>query len=454
MTSIGNARQYAENGIPSESSAKKRMFGLTANVNYTYDSRYYIDLSCRVDGSSTFGTKKKYAPFWSAGIGWNLHNEQFLAGNQVLNILRLKTSYGSTGSQEGSGSGAATLYKYQNNNKYLNWVEAVLTEWGNPRLTWQTTKEFNVGTEFGLWQGRIKGEFNFYAKTTSNLMSYMNIPLSMGFSSYMANVGEVKNRGWEASLSAYIIRDQKKEFNWIINGQLVYNKNWISKLSEAIRSQNEIMLTNDDYDVANLFYEGRPQNSIYAVRSLGIDPSTGKEIYLDKDGNITDVWKAGDKVFLGSSEPLYRGIFGTMLMWKGFTLNVSFGCYWGGKTYNQTLLDRVEVPINNLRSSNADRRVLTNRWLKPGDNTFFKGFTNETTRATSRFVMDDNVLELQSVSLQYRWDNDWIRNKTGVQSITLGMNISDLFHWGSIKMERGTGYPYARNIQGNIKFLF
>ncbi|MBM6669671.1 SusC/RagA family TonB-linked outer membrane protein [Phocaeicola coprophilus] len=454
MTSIGNARQYAENGIPSESSAKKRMFGLTANVNYTYDSRYYIDLSCRVDGSSTFGTKKKYAPFWSAGIGWNLHNEQFLAGNQVLNILRLKTSYGSTGSQEGSGSGAATLYKYQNNNKYLNWVGAVLTEWGNPRLTWQTTKEFNVGTEFGLWQGRIKGEFNFYAKTTSNLMSYMNIPLSMGFSSYMANVGEVKNRGWEASLSAYIIRDQKKEFNWIINGQLVYNKNWISKLSEAIRSQNEIMLTNDDYDVANLFYEGRPQNSIYAVRSLGIDPSTGKEIYLDKDGNITDVWKAGDKVFLGSSEPLYRGIFGTMLMWKGFTLNVSFGCYWGGKTYNQTLLDRVEVPINNLRSSNADRRVLTNRWLKPGDNTFFKGFTNETTRATSRFVMDDNVLELQSVSLQYRWDNDWIRNKTGVQSITLGMNISDLFHWGSIKMERGTGYPYARNIQGNIKFLF
>ena len=266
-------------------------------------------------------------------------------------------------------------------------------------------------------------------------------------------MGEVKNVGYEASLTAYLIRDEKRDLNWMISAQLVYDKNKITRLSEAIKAQNELYLK-ENVEVSKLFYEGRPQNSIYAVRSLGIDPSTGKEIYLDKDGNITDVWKAGDKVFLGSSEPLYRGIFGTMLMWKGFTLNVSFGCYWGGKTYNQTLLDRVEVPINNLRSSNADRRVLTNRWLKPGDNTFFKGFTNETTRATSRFVMDDNVLELQSVSLQYRWDNDWIRNKTGVQSITLGMNISDLFHWGSIKMERGPGYPYALNILVNIKLLF
>ena len=143
-----------------------------------------------------------------------------------------------------------------------------------------------------------------------------------------------------------------------------------------------------------------------------------------------------------------------MFMWKGFTLNVSFRAYWGGKSYNSTLLSRVEVPINNLRSSNADRRVLTNRWLKPGDNTFFKGFSNDATDATSRFVMSDNVLELQSVSLQYRWDSDWVRRNTGVQSITFAVNMSDLFHWSTIKMERGTGYPYARNIQGSVKFLF
>ena len=143
-----------------------------------------------------------------------------------------------------------------------------------------------------------------------------------------------------------------------------------------------------------------------------------------------------------------------MLMWKGFTFNMSFNYYWGGKTYNQTLVDRVEVTTNTLMTSNVDRRVLTDRWMQPGDVTFFKGFNNDATQATSRFVMDDNVLELSSVSLQYRWDSDWIRKYARVQSITFGVNMSDLFHWGSIKMERGTSYPYARNIQGSIKFLF
>lgn len=454
MNSIGNARQYAKNGIPYGATTRTRMLGFTSNLNYTYDGKYYLDLSYRIDGSSTFGTDKKYAPFWSSGIGWNIHNEHFLAGNPTINILRIKASYGQTGSQQGSGSGAATLYKYKTDNKYMNWTGAVLQEWGNPRLTWQTTDEFNIGLEFGLWQGRLKGEFNYYTKTTSNLLSNMNIPLSMGFPSYIANVGEVKNRGWEATLNAYIIRDREKEFNWLINGQLVYNKNWISKLSEAIKAQNEVLLQNTNYDVPNLFYEGKPQNSIYAVRSLGIDPSTGKEIYLDRNGNITDTWKAGDKVYLGSADPIYRGNFGTMVIWKGFTLNVSFGYYWGGKTYNETLLNRVEVTTNKITTSNVDKRVYTDRWMKPGDVTFFKGFSNDATKATSRFVMDNNVLELQSVSLQYKWDNNWIKHHAGVQSITFGVNMSDLFHWGSINMERGTDYPYARNIQGSVKFLF
>ena len=454
MSFLGNARQYAQDGIPSGSKSRSRRLGLTGNVNYTYDGRYYLDMSYRVDGSSTFGTDKKYAPFWSAGIGWNLHNEKFLAGNPVLNILRLKASYGETGSQQGSGSGAATLYAYQTGNKYMNWNGATLQEWGNPRLTWQTTKEFNIGTEFGLWNGRIRGEFDFYTKTTSNLLSSMYTPLSMGFPSYIANVGEVKNRGFEASLTAYLIRDPQREFNWIINGQLAYDKNWISKLSDAVKEQNEAMLQDPDYEVANLFYEGRPQNGIYAVRSLGIDPSNGREIFLDKDGNITDAWKAGDKVYLGSGTPLYRGNFGTMVMWKGFTLNVSFNYYWGGKSYNSTLVDRVEMTINDVRASNVDRRAMTDRWMKPGDVTFFKGFSYDTTQASSRFVMDDNVLELSSVSLQYRWDSEWIRKYAGVQSITFAVNMSDLFHWGSIKQERGIDDPYARNIQGSVKFLF
>ena len=335
----------------------------------------------------------------------------------------------------------------------MNWTGSTLQEWGNPDLTWQTTDEFNVGTEIGLWKGRIKAEFDFYTKKTSNLLSNMDLPRSMGLSYYVANVGEVKNRGWEASLNAYLVRDTERELNVMLSGQLVYDKNWISKLSDAIKEQNEAYLK-QDVEVSNLFYEGKPQNSIYAVRSLGIDPSTGKEIYLTRDGKITDVWHPSDKVYLGSADPLYRGNLNAMVMWKGLTFNLGFYYYWGGKTYNQTLVDRVEVTTSTLTTSNVDRRVYEDRWMQPGDVAFFKGFSNEETRATSRFVMPDNVLELSSMSLQYRWDSDWIKKYTGAQSITFSLNINDLFHWGSIKQERGIDYPFARNIQGGIRFLF
>ena len=209
-----------------------------------------------------------------------------------------------------------------------------------------------------------------------------------------------------------------------------------------------------DVDVANLFYEGRPQNAIYAVQSLGIDPSSGNEIFVDRNGNITDTWKAGDKVFCGQSDPKYRGNFSNIVRYKNWTLNCTFSYYGGGYRYNSTLLDKVEVSIYDLMEQNVDRRAMTERWMKPGDVTFFKGYSTTDTRATSRFVREDNVLELSSASLQYRWDNQWVRNFLKVQSVTFGVNTSDLFHWGSIKQERGTSYPYARNIQGSIKLLF
>lgn len=458
MNSIGNAGAYEKDGMPSGGKDKSRRLGFTGNINYTYDNRYYVDASARVDGSSTFGSDKKYAPFWSVGLGWNLHSEQFLKGNEILTTLRLKASYGQTGSQQGSGSGASTLYKYQTGNKYMNWIGATLKEWGNPKLTWQTTNELNIGTEFGLWTGRIKGEFNFYSKKTNNLLSSMDLPHSMGFPSYMANVGAVKNRGWEAALTTYIIRDVEREFNWLVSGQLTYNKNWISKLSKAVKEQTEAALKTDDPekipDIANLFYEGRPQNAIYAVRSMGIDPSTGREIFLDRDGNITDRWLAGNKVYLGSAEPLYRGNLNTMLMYKGLTFNLSFAYHWGGKTYNQTLVDRVEVTKETIRNSNVDRRVYTDRWTKPGDVVSFRRVSGEETRATSRFVMKDNVMELQSASLQYRWDSDWLNRQLHLTSVTFGVNMSDLFYWSSTRRERGINTPFSRNIQGSIKILF
>ena len=136
----------------------------------------------------------------------------------------------------------------------------------------------------------------------------------MGFSSYSANVGKVRNSGFEASLSAYIIRDMERDFSWMVSGQLIYNKNEVIKLSDAIKAQNDEYVSTGDLSntsPANLLYEGRPQYGIYVVRSLGIDPATGKEIYLDKNGNPTTVWNTADRVYaLFESDPLFgRNLF-------------------------------------------------------------------------------------------------------------------------------------------------
>ena len=453
VTSIINARQYAMNGKPTGNKTLSRQVGLTANTNYTYDNRYYVDLSYRIDGSSEYGSNSKFSPFWSAGIGWNLHHEHFLKDVAWLNNLKLRASYGETGSQLSSNAGAFTSYQYITNNKYMNWTGAYLTGLGNYDLTWQMTREANVGLEVDIFDGRVRGTFDFYNKTTNNLLSYMDMPLSTGFANYMANVGEIKNRGFELSASAYIIRNSEKHLNWIVSGQLVYNKNWISKLSEAVREQNEQYMEQGS-DVSTLFFEGKPQSSIYAVQSMGIDPSTGQEIFIDKEGNLTKTWNAADKVFLGSSDPLYRGNIGTTIVWKHLTVNASFSYHWGGYAYNQTLADKVEVTLNTISEQNVDARVLSSRWFKPGDVTFFKGLSNDDTHATSRYVMADKMLQLQSLGIQYRFDSEALRHALRCNALTLALNMNDLLYFSSIKRERGTSYPYSRNLQASLKLSF
>ena len=460
LSFISNAFQYHQDDRPNGSKEKNRRVGLTGNVNYIYDNRYFVDLSYRMDGSSQFGANKRYAPFWSAGLGWNIHHEKFMQAVPAINYLKLRASIGETGTMDFEKSAVLTMYNYNPGEMYNYWNSAHLQGLGNKNLTWQTTLEKNVGLEFQLFDNRIFGTFDLYTKVTKDLVSYMNLPLSMGFSSYSDNVGEVKNKGFELSLGGYIIRDKERDFSWIVNGQLVYNKNRISRLSDAIYAQNEALLASGkliDTKPATLLYEGRPQYGFYVVRSLGIDPATGEEIYLDRNGNVTNVWDSKDRVYAGEnsifSSP-YRGKASTMVRWKDWSLNIAFSYQWGGQMYNETLIDRVEVTKGVIRSGNVDERVYADRWQKSGDASFYKKIGNELTKATSRFVMDDNWFEVQSMGLEYRWDTEWLKKNARVQSILFSLNVSNLWHFSSVRYERGTSYPFARNVQGNVTFLF
>ncbi|MBL1410040.1 SusC/RagA family TonB-linked outer membrane protein [Sphingobacterium faecale] len=450
---LGNALQYRLNGKPTANEDINRRLGITSNATYTYDNRLFIDASLRIDGSSQFGSRNKFAPFWSTGIGWNLHNESFLKNNATVSTLRLRGSIGETGSQQFAAYQALSTFEYYTDQRYALWNASRLMGLGNENLKWQITDQLNGGLEFALFNNRLSGSFDLYKKQTSNLLSAMNIPLATGFSTYTDNVGEVQNLGFESALSGFVVKDDRNNFTWMLSTKLAYNRNKITQLSDAVKMQNQLY-RDQNVEVSNLFFEGRPQNSIYAVRSKGIDPSSGKEVYIDRDGNITDQWNPSDKVFLGSAEPLFRGNMSSLTTYKNLTLNLSFGVQWGGYMYNQTLVDRVEVSPADISSRNVDKRVLEQRWVKEGDVTFFKGFADSySTRGSSRFVMDQRIFELQSMSLQYRFDTQKLK-RFKIESLMLGINMSNVFYFSTIQVERGIDYPFARNISTNISLTF
>lgn len=448
---FGNALQYELNGRPTGTESTSRQVGFTGNVNYTYDNRYYADLSFRTDGSSQFGSDKRFAPFYSIGIGWNIHREKFMEKQGVVNNFRLRGSYGKTGSQQFDSYQALRTYQYYTEDRYMVWNGAELMGFGNDDLEWQITDQFDLGVELGLWNNRVSLTFDAYNKKTSNLLSQMDVPLANGFSSYTANVGEVKNVGFETSLSVYPIRDTERELVWMLTGKLAYTKNEITKLSDAIKAQNE-EYKKRDVEVNNLLYEGYSQYAIYAVPSLGIDPSTGNELYLDENGNVTDEWHASAKQYFGQKEPKFRGNINSLLQWKDLSLNLNFGFQWGSQQYNETLLNKVEVTNDEIQL-NVDRRVWTERWQKPGDLKPYKGYGDYETKISSRFVMDESVFELQSANLQYRWHTPFVKN-LGLETINFDVNMSDVFYISSIKRERGTDYPFARRMEFAVSFMF
>lgn len=459
---FSNALDYAEGTVPTGTDTNTASVGFTGTVNYTYDQRYFVDTSFRVDGSSQFGANNRYAPFWSLGFGWNIHHEDFMKNQNVVNLLRLRASTGESGSQQFSSYQARSMYEFNSSSRYLYWTSATLAGLANEDLTWQTTSQQNIGLEAQFLGGRINAGIDVYYKATDGLLSSIDITQSHGFSSYMANVGKTENYGYEAVLGGYIIRDLKRDFSLNVIGRLAYTKNNIVELSDDMKSQSYANLIGySGWGTSGTVYEeGRSQNAIYAVRSLGIDPASGNELYLDADGNVTKTWNAADRVYVGDAQPSYQGTASTMLQYKNFTLNLSFGFYWGGVQYNETLLQRVEVPITSYSTdydmyNNLDKRVLTERWQEPGDYTFFAGYSSySNTKYSSRFVMDDNVFKLQSASLQYRWNTNFVKEKLRAEAVNFSVNMSDLFYLSSIDRERGTDYPFANNMQFAVSINF
>lgn len=452
MDFLGMANQYMKNGRPTGNENISRNMGLLFNVRYTYDRRYFADLNGKYDGSSQFGSNNHFAPFWSAGLGWNIHQEKFLFNNKVLNIARFRASYGITGSQNFGSYLSMRTYQDYGGKSTQGGYGVYLMAMGNPDLKWQKSNQLNLGSDIEMFDRRLQLTFDVYNKITNNLLADVNLPISSGFYNYKSNVGKVENNGVEVGLTCQIIRDPKNDFRWSVGVRGAHNANKIKKISNSLQTLNEKLNEQEPRNPSFLFKEGESLNTIYAVRSKGIDPGTGNEVFVKLDGTETFKWDAKDKVACGVTDPKVQGSLSTNLMWKGVMVNLIFGYRLGGYAYNTTLANKVE---NINPYDNADRRVLYDRWKETGDISMFKSVRDQTTTfATSRFIFKDNTFYCSSMNVGYEFPARWVEKKLSLSYLALNGYIEDLFWASTIKRERGTDYPFARKFSLSLTARF
>ncbi len=456
MQNIVFARQYVMDATPTGAEGLNRNLGALFTAGYSYDNRYMADATIKGSATSVFGAKNHWGIFWSTGLAWNIHNEEFLKpASRWLTSLKLRASIGSSGNQNFSTNVALPVYTYYNSNYYNGFTGASLTNMENPQLGWEDKIEYNIGLDFRT--KRINAVIDAYVADTRNLVFSRSLVPSTGFSSVNDNMGKVRNRGIEASLSYTFW--QKKSSYMSVFAKVAFNENKVLEISDALRSYNEQQAASalENHSLAPVvqYYDGMPLHSIWAVRSMGINAADGNEIFINRNGDLTNVWSAADLYNCGSSDPLFNGNFGFNGEIYGVGISLVLTYYGGGYLYNSTLRDKVE---NASLHNNVDRRILSGRWSSDLDGrTALYRLPDEhmttASMATSRFVQRNDVLNISSASLYYEFPHRLVR-KMHMDRLRLSFYTNDLYTFSSITVERGTSYPYARSFSFSLNMTF
>lgn len=439
---------------PSGTEALSRSMGLIGQFSYSYDNRYSADFNISGEASSRY-SDHNIVPFWSAGLRWNAFREKFLQG-YVSNLV-FRATYGITGEQSFEPYEAIEFYTFSGTMKpYKSFpmLGAVLAGLNNPDLGWAKTHNFSAGIDFGFWKNRVNATFNYYNNITKQLLTNYDLAPSTGFGSQTMNAGELQNQGFDASLNVIAYQNLRKQIYWTVAANANHNKNKIRKISDYLRKVNEKQLASTSAPLP-IYQEGQSTTTLYTVKSLGIDPVTGREVYLKRNGEKTFIWDSNDKVPVGDTNPTVSGTFSSSLNWKDFSASLGFTYRWGGVVYNQTLVDKVE---NSSLARNLDKRAAQNRWEKPGDIAMYKKVVagGSETPQSSRFIMDDDELKLASLAVGYRFQNDryaWL-NKMNIDVLSLNFTTNDLFTISRIRRERGLDYPFTRSYTLSLSVIF
>jgi TonB-linked SusC/RagA family outer membrane protein len=454
--STGNPRfayGYAENGAPSAASSVYRTLNGTFSGNYAYDNRYLADASYRLDGSTAFGSNKQFSPYYSFGLGWNIHNESFFKGSSWINRLKLYGNIGVTGNQNYGNITSVSVYNYNSNSNYNQFGQGIgLTTLGNPDLAPQKTTQISGGLDFMLFNNRFTGYINAYRKKTDPLVVAVDLPSSTGVFSYPFNAGALTYKGVEAKLNYSPIYNTAKRIVLMFGLTGSMYKSRYSGFGNTLNSLNKQQELNKS---TLRFTDGYSAETIWAAKSLGIDPATGREIFLTPSGQYSFDYNAANILAVGNTTPTVEGVITTNFMFRGFNLGVNLRYRLGGDIFNQALYDKVENISFSSITLNQDKRALYDRWQNPGDIAQFKSISQtSTTPMSSRFVQKENSLTGESINIGYTFDNKiWVK-KLGMRSFNINALTNDIFTASTVRRERGINYPYAKTIAFSFRASF
>lgn len=441
---------YPQNGKPSSTDSKTRNVSYYANGNYSYDMKYLFDFNWTLSGASQFGIDDPFTPTWSVGIGWNIHNESWFKTSSTINYLKVRASYGNPGNQNYDAKLAASIYKFM--DKYVNpfGIANIIEQWGNNGLKWQKTQTYNVGVTATMFDNRLSLNADYQIRKTDPQLVRIDLPGSTGVTSAPMNIGGTDNRSISLTATYYIIK--KYNFNWYISGNMNRYTTKYYGIGNTLEQYNEAGRTSSSL---LRMYDGASISGLYAVRSLGIDPATGNEMLLKKNGTPTYEWNSDDEVLVGDSNPDIQGNFSTSFLYKGISFGASFSFKMGGDVTLNTLMNKVENISSKNLSKNQDIRALTDRWKQPGDIAKYKRIDDtSTSHITTRFIKTENTFSCGSINIGYRTSTAKFLNTIGATSFDVRFYMNDIFRISNIKEERGLNYPFQRSCSMSLGLSF
>jgi TonB-linked SusC/RagA family outer membrane protein len=397
-----------------------------ARANYSYKGKYLLSVNGRVDGSSRFGVNERYGFFPSASAGWILSNESFLSENKVLSFLKVRASYGVVGNSEVGNFNQFGLWGAQ--SPYNGTSTLTPTQVPNPDLTWELTKQVDVGIDFGLFNNRITGELDYYKKNTEDLLFNTPVPGTSGFRTVLKNIGEMQNEGLEIVLNSTNI--DRGGFRWTTSLNLAKNRNKILKLD----GQQQIIPGNNGRYLNSLLV-GESLGIFYGPKYAGVDPQNGDPLFFRQDGETTtNKYTEAGNFIVGDPNPDWVGGITNTFSYKGFDFSVLLQGVYGNDIINGA---------GGFMSANADffdnqTKDQLRRWQKPGDVTdvpqarlnVFETTLDNGTLASSRYVFDGSYLRVKNVSLGYNLPNQ-ILTRLKLNSARLYVTGVNLFTFTS-----------------------